>query len=77
MPLMALPRASTVWGVLKSKCALDIVWSRACLSEHIKIGQLMALISAAIDNSSHLNFLSGVYCIFRFRSANTSEARWD
>lgn len=59
------------------KCALDIVWSRACFSEHIKIGQLMALISATVDNSSHLNFLSGVYCILCFRSANTSEARRD
>lgn len=47
------------------------------LSEHIEIGQLMALISATVDNSSHLNFLSGVYCILRFRSANTSEARRD
>ena len=40
-------------------------------------GQLMALISATVDNSSHLNFLSGVYRILRFRSANTSEARRD
>ena len=42
------------------KYALDVVLSRADLSEHIKIGQLMALISAAIDNSGHLNFLLGL-----------------